>query len=91
MPGAGRISWPPSDSRSTSSIYPTTIPRLAVVADAYTTREWGTDRFPTAMLDGWLANLAGSGESGIPNDPDEFVTAWLDAERRAVYRTGRAG
>jgi hypothetical protein len=61
-------------------------PRFARIADAYTTQGWGADRFPTGILDGWLANLGGSGGSGIPNDPDEFVTGWVDAERHSVLR-----
>lgn len=61
-------------------------PRFVGIADAYTAQGLSADRFPTGILDAWLANLGGSGGSGIPNDPDEFVTAWLDAERHSSQR-----
>jgi hypothetical protein len=58
--------------------------RLVAVAHAYTASAWGPDHFPAAGdLAQWLVHL-GYPTSGIPQDPDEFVTAWLDAERRSV-------
>ena len=63
-------------------------PRFAGIADAYTARGWSADRFPSGILDAWLANLGGSGGSGIPNDPDEFVTGWVEVERHSAERLG---
>ena len=63
-------------------------PRLAALAGIYTARGWGAERFPSADLRSWLVNLGGSSASGIPNDPEEFVTAWLHAERYSVGRIG---
>lgn len=57
--------------------------RLAVVAEAYTARGWGTDRFPTADLRFWLVNF-GASASGFPTDPDGFVTKYLEAEQHAA-------
>src|SRR5215210_744088 len=62
-------------------------PRFAKIAGAYTKRGWTADRFPTGILDSWLSDLGGSGASGIPSDPDEFVTGWLEADRHSLERS----
>jgi hypothetical protein len=56
--------------------------RLVAVADAYTARGWDAERFPMAgALQGWLVHL-GYPRTGIPQEPDEFVTKWLVKERQ---------
>lgn len=56
-------------------------PRFAAIADAFAGQEWRlADTRPwDPHLAGWLVHFGGTGGSGIPQDPDDFVSKWAVA------------